>query len=444
MKTPSQFLILALLAQTAWGEAASSSLEKIRANVQAYERGFFSPATDLAYGHRLNTPKGLDVLEPAAEVAARRVHGEVRTFGYGSGIEDLAYQNGMLIFALCDAEEATGDPEFARLAQRTFRGLARMSTLSPVAGFVPRGPHPADGKSYYPDSSLDQHSLYVCGLWRYYRSRLSSAEDRAAIRPIIAAILTRFEKQNWAFLVEDGSRASHAGGDMLPMRPTQAALLLAMLAVAHDVTGDSHWRECAERFGAESKARRWEILAADDWRSPQTRFNNFINQDALRTETLRRLEPDPARREILRRRNARIAEGMLLSSYLRQWKPTWLMSEPWYPEDAATLDEYLRPIGLTTTSEIKVMDLWRRFDLSKISPPMAYGIRNRYEPMTLAVPAMVAQIALLSREPSLVKQARPIIVEMVQRVDYTRLEPGWPMNYATVAALWSLGLPSNP
>lgn len=424
--------------------AADASVEGVKEMCRAYESGFFSPATDLAYGHRINGPQGLGVLEPAAEVAARRVHGEPRPHGYGSGIEDLAYQNGMLLYALCDAEEATGAPEFGRLARRVFAGMRRMSAISSVAGFVPRGPHPADGKSYYPDSSLDQHSLYVCGVWRYYRSRLSSAEDKAQIRSIIAAIVNRFEKNNWAFLVEDASRGSHAGGSMLPMRPTVAVLLLTMLAVAHDVTGDTHWRQCAERFGAENNGRRWELFANDDWRSPEIRFNNFINQDALRTETLRRLESNPVRREILRQRNVRIAEGMLSSSYFNQWKRTWLMSEPWYPEDATILNGYLQPIGLTVASEIRPLELWHRFDLSKQSPPMAYGIRNHYEPITLAVPAMIAQIALLSREPTLDKHVRPFVEEIISRVEYTRLDPGWPMNYATVVALWSLGLPGTP
>jgi hypothetical protein len=415
--------------------------EKVKAICRAYEAGFFSAATDLAYGHRLTTPKGLGVLEPVEEVRAQRVHGEVRTYGYGSGIEDLAYQNGMLLYALCDAEEATGEAEFARLARRTFQGLLRMSTLSPEPGFVPRGPHPADGKSYYPDSSLDQHSLYVCGLWRYHRSRLSSSEEKEKIRPIVVAILRRFERNNWSFLVEDGSRPARAGGDMLPMRPTPAALLLAMLAIGHDLTGDPHWQELGRRFGEDDGGRRWKLLAGDDWRSPTTNFNNFINQDALRTETLRRLEPDSARRAILQRRIARTAEGMLTSSYFKQWKRSYLMSEPWYPEDPAIVNGYLKPTGFTIDTEIKVMQLWRHFDLSRISPPMAYGIRNHYEPMTLAVPAMVAQIALLSREPALVAQVRPFLSEMSAQVNFTRLDPGWPMNYAAVAALWNLGLP---
>jgi hypothetical protein len=153
-------------------------LERTKSLCRGYTEGFVHPILELAYGKRLNGPRGIAVLESVEAVAQRTVHGELRPWGYGSGIEDLAYQNGMLIYALCDAEAATGEPLFAEMARRAFRGLKRMSTISPVSGFVPRGPHPADGKTYYPDSSLDQHSLYVCGLWRYHDSRLATAEER--------------------------------------------------------------------------------------------------------------------------------------------------------------------------------------------------------------------------------------------------------------------------
>jgi hypothetical protein len=40
--------------------------------------------------------------------------------------------------------------------------LKRISEVSPHRGTKPRGTHP-DGKSYYKDSALDQHTLYLFG-----------------------------------------------------------------------------------------------------------------------------------------------------------------------------------------------------------------------------------------------------------------------------------------
>ena len=76
------------------------------------------------------------------EVAARTVRGNEMHWGYGSGIQDVALENGELLFALCDAYDATGEAWIAALARRAWRGLKTIGSVSPVAGFVPRGPHP--------------------------------------------------------------------------------------------------------------------------------------------------------------------------------------------------------------------------------------------------------------------------------------------------------------
>jgi len=141
---------------------------------------------------------------------AGRVGGVERPMGYGSGIEDLAYHNAMLLYALCDAEETTGEPLFAEMAHRAFRGLKRMSEVSPHRGFVPRGPHP-DGKSYYKDSSLDQHTLFLCGLWRFYHSRLITEEEKTALCEMVRAVIMRLKNAGWAIQVEDGKTKSWEG-----------------------------------------------------------------------------------------------------------------------------------------------------------------------------------------------------------------------------------------
>ena len=76
---------------------------------------------------------------------------------------------------------------------------------------------------------------------------------------------------------------------------------------------------------------------------------------------------------------------------------------------------YLKPLGLTLDSEVTVMDMWKRFHQDLLSPEMLPGQRNRYEPITLAVPAMVWQIALLSQDPPLIRQVRPAVEEMFER-----------------------------
>ena len=378
--------------------ADAPALGDVKRLCRAYVAGFMSPATDLLCGRRIDGPAGVAVLEPPSEVARGRVRGAVRPWGYGSGIEDTAYHTGMFLFALCDAEQATGDPELAALASRAFRGLERMSTISSVPGFVPRGPHPADPKVYYRDSSIDQHSLYVCALWRYCRSRIASGPEKESAARIIGEVMNRLERAGWSVQVEDGSAAAHAGGSMRRMEPVNAALLLAMLAAAHDVTGDKRWRAAYERFGGEENRRRWTLLSQPIDRVRPHRYTMFINQDTLRCETLRRIEPDPARKSILDRRIAAVAEDMLACPYFKSWRRLdWLGEESWEAASATDVaNAYLAPLGLTVESNVTVTDLWRRFDPERLSPPALGGRRNRYEPLTLATPAMVWQIALLS------------------------------------------------
>jgi len=165
-----------------------------------YMDGFCHSNTNLMYGQRLNGPNGIAVFESPEQIAKEQVKGKYMPYGYGSGIQDPGLLNGMFLFALCDAFDATEDPYLADLARRIFKGLKLVGTISPVSGFVPRGPHP-DGKSYYRDSSLDQHSLFVCGLWRYYHSPIANDEEKTFIRDALHKFAKRMEKNGWTLMV---------------------------------------------------------------------------------------------------------------------------------------------------------------------------------------------------------------------------------------------------
>ena len=447
MRWPMWWMLIGCVAGVCADESRgdSPSVDQVKSLFRSYVEGFVSPVTELAYGRRINGPAGVAALESPTEIAQGRVGGMHRPYGYGSGIEDLAYHNGMLLFALCDAEEATKDAFFADMAHRTFRGLQRMSTISRVPGFVPRGPHP-DGKSYYADSSVDQHTLYVCGLWRMYRSRIATPEEKASIRVVVGNVIRRLEKANWAILVEDGNSPAWAGGSLLHHDGQMPLSLLMMLAAAHDVTGNEHWKKEYERVGSEGEGKRWNSLVRPVDRSRPRRYTMFQNQAILRGETLRRIESSAERRAILRGRIADTAHDMLSCAYFQAWRSLdWLGEESW--EAAGTRDvanAYLEPLGVSFDSGATVMDLWRKFDLNRLSPPTLRGRRNHYEPITLATPAMVWQIALLSQEPDLISQSQKGVREMLGCVEFSKIHMGWACNYALLAALWSLEPTQKP
>lgn len=427
------------LAQTA--EAAQSGAEHratdpqrlaaVKALCREYAAGFVSPATDLAYGKRINGPRGIAVLESPKEIALGRVNGQPKPMGYGAGIEDTAYHNGLLLYALCDAGEATGDPFFTEMARRAFRGLRRIAAVTPHPGFVPRGPHP-DGKSYYRDSSLDQHSLFVCGLWRYQRSSLASSEDRTQAREMIHRVVARLEKNNWAILVEDNSAPSWEGGSLLAADQKWSLLLLVLVAAAKDATGDPHWAEVYDRFSRENSGQRWSALARPLDLTRPRRYTMFQNQHIVRGETLRAIETDSARRELLRRRTSDTATDMLSCAYFQAWRPLEWFREAALDDPAkkAAANRQVAPLGVTVDSPITALGLFEKFQ--------AGGGRGLLDAITLSTPAMVCQIALLSERPELARQVEPVIDRMIAKIDYANVNSGWALNYAVLAGLWSL------
>ena len=412
-------------------------LETVKRLCQGYVQGFMSPDTNLVYGRRINGPRGIEVLEKSEEIARERFQGQYKPYGYGAGIEDVALQNGYLIFALCDAFEATGEPYFADLARRVLKGLRLVGTISPVPGFVPRGPHP-DGKSYYRDSSLDQHTLFICGLWRYYHSRIASSEERKFIRQIVEKFARRMEQNKWVLMVEDNSRVAHAGGDWLPMGSYSAPILLSMLAAVQDVTDDEHWREEYEKYGNEDNGQRWKLLCAETKQLP--RYTMFSNQAAFRLATLALIENNSVMKEIAKRRLRNMAEDMLTCNFFTHWRRLDWIGELSDEE----VNAYLGPIGFSLNSEATVFNLWRKYDPELRAPRLAANQFGRsYEPMCACTPIISWQVALLSGASEHIRQVDPFVREVFERVDFSRVRSGWTFNYAVVLGLLHLAVQGN-
>ena len=394
---------------------------------ERYVRSFGSDETDLVYTSRLDTAKGQASFESAEAVAREFVRGIHKPWGYGAGFEDVAYHNGTLLFALCEAYDATGEPYFASLARRIFAGMKRIGTLSPVAGFVPRGPHP-NGKSYYRDSSLDQHTLYVCGLWRYYHSKIADAEQKAFIRKTTDAIASRMERNKWFVLVEDDSRQAHAGGGDWHRSDH---LLLFMLAAARDVTGSEHWQAEYDRYSNERNGSRWERLA-----QPLTktlpRYTFFNNQKAFRLNVLARVEKEPTRQRIALDHLRRTAADMFEGNFFTHWRRLDWIGDG---KNDEYVNLYLKPLGYTTTSVASIFDLWSKYDASRHGIKLPDGVYRSYIGPTMTVPLMSWQIAVLSGDIELCRRVSDRIPALQKRMDPDRLPSGWSWNYATVLTL---------
>lgn len=402
--------------------------ERVRLACDAYQAAFFSTNTDVAYLNRLDGPRGIGVLERPEEIAAGRVGGEEKPYGYGSGIEDVALANGLLLFALCDAHDAAPVPWIADFARRVYRGMRRVGTLSAVPGFVPRGPHP-DGKAYYRDSSTDQHTIFVCALWRYFRSPLATDEDRSFIRAELDEFARRMERNEWMLKVEDDSRRAHVGWDWRNKSEPSAHIVLSMLGAVADITADARWREEYRRFADEGDGLRWKLIGAEVGTQP--RYTLFYNQTSLRLATLARIESGPARRAVVDDRLKQMAEDMMSCNAIAQWRRL-----DWIGEvgDAA-VDAHLAPLGLSSRSVATVAELWAKFDPGLKAPRRADGPGPSYERL-LARPALLAwQTALLTRDCGMARRAMPFADEVLAKANPAGAVSGWLANHAIVYLL---------
>lgn len=408
------------------------TMEAVKEQCQAYVAGFLSPATDLCYGKRLDTPKGVAILESPENIAKEQVGEISRPWGYGAGIEDVALQNGYLLFALCDAYDTTGDPFFAELAKRIFQGMRRIATCSPVPGFVPRGPHP-DGISYYRDSSTDQHTLFVCALWRYIHSPIASEEERAFARSCLLAVAARLERNGWVLKVEDDSRTAHVGWNWSAKTEGSAGIFLSTLGAVADATGAPHWQERYRHFADEEDGVRWKRLAEDPPASP--RYTLFYNQHVFRLATLARLEADPVRSRLVWDRLAQTARHMLTCDALTEWRPLdWLGNLP-----QEQIHEFLGTLSLEPGQPRTVRELWNLYEQNQYSPPMSWDKRRRsYSGLCARAPLISWQCALLSRDPELCRQMAPLAEEVLGKIDLAREPSGWVANEAIVFLLLNL------
>jgi hypothetical protein len=402
-----------LLMTTAHAVAAEDTTkfaEEVKLLCHRYAVEFGSDRTQLVYHHRLDGPLGDRSLSSPAEIAMETVNGKPMPYGYGSGIQDVALENGQFLFALCEVFDATHDAEIGGLAQRIFRGMRRVATVSSEPGFAPRGPHP-DGKSYYRDSSRDQHAALAEALWRYGRCDLATVDDRQFIAGELSEMARRMEDNDWKILVEDGSRIAHVGFGWRQSTPIGAISLLSFLAMVVDASGDPHYQDLYLRYSAEENAHRWKQLLdptrVDDWKP----FTLYSNQFAQAVLALQRIEADPHRKQQLSELNRRLAQRALHSNVLA---PEYWRRLDWAGGEADRLAEKrLDLLGLSPMSPHNVVELLAAFD-----PAWMWStdrsLRSTANKLCFGIPTAAFHMALASEDAELIAEVVPHVRRLVR------------------------------
>jgi hypothetical protein len=159
-------------------------------------------------------------------------------------IEDSAFNTSHHLATLALRYELTGKAGAAKQAHALFQGLMRICTVNPVHGLIVRGLHP-DGMHYYGNASVDQYTGVFFALWRYYHSKVATAEERMQIERVVADILERLERNQWMIMDENGDTTNV--WDLGYVDATRSERLLSFLLIGYDITGDGHWRRLYDR-----------------------------------------------------------------------------------------------------------------------------------------------------------------------------------------------------
>ncbi len=386
-------------------------LELILALMAAYTDGFGAEGTGLCYHHRLNGPQGIEALASPEEIAAGTVRGREMRWGYGSGVQDAALENGQLLYALCDAYDATGEERLADAAREIWRGVKLIGSVSPYPGFVPRGPHP-DGISYYRNSSRDQHAQYVYALWRWHESPLSTEEDRAFIAQFLDAFAQRMERNNWHVMVEDESEIAHVGFSWVQHAAPGAMSLLGTLRAVADITGDQRWEELWRRYSQERDGIRWDVLSPE--RAAETGaltlyYNQYGTDLASLARMLEGTEQGALARDFLAALAALAREAIERDVFdpddwrRLDWAGDW---------DDATTQAVLDEFGLSLTEPTTALELFERFKPEQIRAEQ-WRVRAVAGKLLFGIPTVACHLALLSEDPELVARCAPVVQAMV-------------------------------
>lgn len=268
---------------------------------------FYLPRTHLFYDYLTSYEPGKELAHlPSAEEVRRQVPNEC---GYGTGMEDGMISAGVMLSLIVDRYAVTQEAFLRERAYDVFQGVRLCATAHGVTGFLARAVCHEDLKSIYPNSSRDQYTHAVHGLWMYARSPLCSPETKAEIGAIVSAIADRMTRNvvaanDYDSLRADGSRDTRGISRMWNVMGHEAARLPMLYAAAWDVTRKPEYRDLCRKYLAEAVKQSATI----DGRQATYAFLQM--QDSL--ELLDELEQDPAlkrqMREVMAAVSARCAE----------------------------------------------------------------------------------------------------------------------------------------
>lgn len=156
-------------------------------------------------------------------------------------VSNCAFAAGLFLGQLADISQVTRDPDAASQARIVFDGLVRLARASTRKGFVARCLLPGDStKAHFGNSSVDQYTFFVYGLYKYYHSGLADEAEKGTMRELMAEICAMIEHDG-TILASNGAPAFVS--DIEAIRSDRSSRMLEVFLVGYDITGDKHLRE---------------------------------------------------------------------------------------------------------------------------------------------------------------------------------------------------------
>ena len=226
---------------------------------------FYLPKTNLFYDYLTSYQPGKELQHLPTTVEVQRQ--DPNECGYGTGMEDCMISAGVLLSLIVDRYAVAEDEALRQQAYDVFQGIRLCATVHGVPGFLARGVCDKDLKSIYPNSSRDQYTHAIHGLWHYFHSPLCSDTTKQEIRKLLGAIADRMIKNvipenDYDSLRADGSRDTRGISRMWNVKGHEAARLPMIYAAAWDVTGDQNYYDLYRKF---VRPAIEQSLVVEDW-----------------------------------------------------------------------------------------------------------------------------------------------------------------------------------
>ncbi|MBI4027102.1 MAG: hypothetical protein HY360_19105 [Verrucomicrobia bacterium] len=225
------------------------TLESLHARIWSL---FYQPKQGILY--TFINPRTRQPVLPTADEVLRCIP---NTAGWGTPIEDSCLCAGTYLDAMLLRHAAQPTRENERKAREIFRGLMNLAGCGRRRGFIARGLLP-DGKTYYPDTSVDQYTMFLYGLWRYFESPVATSKDRDSIRKIVSNICLQLEEDEFVIQTDAGSVATFS--DINAMIYGRVERVLQPFAVGWKICGNLRFAQTYGKLKAEQNGRRLKIL----------------------------------------------------------------------------------------------------------------------------------------------------------------------------------------